>query len=155
MDFLSLPDWVPFQPDRPAISDLQTNTMDGLAGYTFIAGVFSDAEQALDGSGGLLFKPPEIEMIRVCRNLRIPQSDNPADLLSDLKEKVAPCLNITPVTMEGGGVRYEISPTQSAEVTRVERANKGGTEVVPQFFCFCEGRVVEKFLSDGNGSKWP
>jgi len=146
---------VGLRSNRPPVSELAVNSMDGIPGYTFVTGVFSTAETELAGSGSIQFRPAQIERIRVCRDLKIPQHDDVAEVLATLEAKLSPCLSITPSRIEAEGVRYVVTPTDAEDLREVKRADRGKTEPVTQFFCFCDERVIEKFMKDAGGTKWP
>ena len=111
-------------------------------GYTFLSPAFDRFRSDVGNSYTLVFDPPTLEHLRVCKELIMDEPPTGRLLIDRLAAEFPSCLSVN-VTSDGRPAIVAITPQRaSTAIVSVERNGE------LNWFCGCEEKVINAFVSD-------
>ena len=119
---------------------------DYFEGYGFINSAFSDFEADTKNRIPLIFDPPELRKIRVCKEVHIKDTDRGLEYLRRIIDKYPQCLKLEikeDTTSENRSTQAVVSKADKPSL--LSSAQRDGKE---HWFCGCDQRVLDEFSSN-------
>lgn len=111
-------------------------------GYTFLTAIYDRFRDDTDGDAALVFDPPDLNMLRICRDLNYPTPPEGFELIKRVAAELPSCIKAQKSWPEGVPTVTVSVSDDPMELVEVEREGKR------EFLCGCNQQVIEQFLED-------